>query len=109
MITGGIMVLPGQFFNVPSLKDDIRSGPDVSAVVAKVQLDDEGMSRVTRKDHRPTLAVSESSRHRVSGDTALCDRREEDSGHGFGRAAGASRWVTKAGRETAAGAAPGGP
>ncbi|MER5769878.1 hypothetical protein [Streptomyces sp. NPDC001985] len=57
MITGGIMALPGQLVNVPSVKDDIRSGPDVSAVVAKAQLDDEGLSRVTREDHRPNASL----------------------------------------------------
>ncbi|MYT82346.1 MULTISPECIES: hypothetical protein [unclassified Streptomyces] len=57
MITGGIMALPGQLFNVPSLKDDIRSGPDVSVAVVKVQLEDEGMSRVTRRDHRPSASL----------------------------------------------------
>ncbi|MXG29814.1 hypothetical protein [Streptomyces sp. YIM 132580] len=80
MITGGIMALPGQLFNVPSLKDDIRSGPDVSVAVAKVQLDDEGMSRVTRKDHRPSTSLRRFLAQRGAASSPDFDQRLQSVG-----------------------------
>ncbi|MFD7548523.1 hypothetical protein [Streptomyces sp. NPDC059816] len=49
--------LPWLLFDKSSVKDDLRSGPDLGTAVAKVQLDDEGMSRATREDHRPDASL----------------------------------------------------
>ncbi|MFE9659325.1 hypothetical protein [Streptomyces sp. NPDC005955] len=49
--------LPWLLFDKSSVKDDLRSGPDLGTAVSKVQLDDEGMSRATREDHRPDASL----------------------------------------------------
>ncbi|WP_445394841.1 hypothetical protein ACSMX9_16325 [Streptomyces sp. LE64] len=45
--------LPGDFVNVPALRDELRSGPDVSSAVMPVYLDDEGRTKATRTEYRP--------------------------------------------------------
>ncbi|MET8829007.1 hypothetical protein ABZX40_16040 [Streptomyces sp. NPDC004610] len=58
MLGNWIIATPGVLFDVPEVQDGLRPGPELSVSVEKVQLDDEGLSKVTREDHRPDARLA---------------------------------------------------
>lgn len=58
MLGNWIIATPREVVDVPAIQDGLRSGPELAVSVDMVQLDDEGLSKVTRDDHRPDAQLT---------------------------------------------------
>ncbi|MER5492307.1 hypothetical protein [Streptomyces sp. NPDC002490] len=58
VLTAAAFALATDLVDLPRSRDELRRGPDVSAVVRPVHLDDEGWSKATRAEYHPPPQIS---------------------------------------------------